>query len=90
MNSINDDMSLIENHSYHTILKIHQGKVDPTILGNEITMGQSLNNTTLAFGLGNYYSINGIEEKAQRIMKRIVEGNQWYSFGFIAAESRLK
>jgi len=42
LNSINDDMSLIENHSYHTILKIHQGKVDPTILGNEITMGQSL------------------------------------------------
>ena len=90
LNSINDDMSLIENHSYHTILKIHQGKVDPAILGNEITMGQSLNNTTLAFGLGNYYSINGNEEKAQRIFKRIVEGNQWSAFGFIAAESRLK
>jgi len=90
LNSINDDMSLIENHSYHTILKIHQGKVDPTILGNEITMGQSLNNTTLAFGLGNYYSINGNEEKAQRIFKRIIEGNQWSAFGFIAAESRLK
>jgi lipoprotein NlpI len=90
LNSINDDMSLIENHSYHTILKIHQGKVDPAILRNEIIMGQSLNNTTLAFGLGNYYSIHGNEEKAQDLFKMIVNGNQWSAFGFITAEARIK
>jgi hypothetical protein len=53
-------------------------------------MGQSLNNTTLAFGLGNYYSIHGNKEKAQDLFKMIVNGNQWSAFGFIAAESRLK
>ncbi|MEA1881316.1 MAG: tetratricopeptide repeat protein [Candidatus Marinimicrobia bacterium] len=90
LNTIRDDMDLIENHSYHTILKIHQGRVDPVALENEITMDQSLNNTTLAFGLGNYYSINGNEEKAQDLFKMIVNGNQWPAFGFITAEARIK
>jgi hypothetical protein len=53
-------------------------------------MGQSLNNTTLAFGLGNYYSIHGNEEKAQDLFKMIVNGNQWSAFGFITAEARIK
>ncbi len=88
--TIKDDMNLIENHSYHTILKIHQGKVDPIELEKEIMTGQSLNNTTLAFGLGNYYSINGNEEKAQALFKKITDGNQWSAFGYIAAEARLK
>jgi len=90
LDTIKDDMNLIENHSYHTILKIHQGKVDPVELEKEIMTGQSLNNTTLAFGLGNYYSINGDEKKAQVLFKKITDGNQWAAFGYIAAEARLK
>ena len=50
---------------------------------------QSLQNTTIAFGLGNYYYINGNKNKAQNIFKSITKGNQWSSFGFIAAESKL-
>ena len=90
LSTINDDMNLIENHSYHTILKLHQGKLDPVDLENEIMNGQSLANTTLAFGLGNYYSINDNEQKAQSLFDIITKGNQWSAFGYIVAESRLK
>ena len=90
LSTINDDMNLIENHSYHIILKLHQGKLDPVDLENEIMNGQSLANTTLAFGLGNYYSINDNEQKAQTLFDMITKGNQWSAFGYIVAESRLK
>ena len=89
LKTIKDDMDLIENHSYHTILKLYQGSIDPTSLEKEINDGESLNNTTLAFGLGNYYSINGNEAKAQILFEMITKGNQWSAFGYIAAESRL-
>ena len=89
LKSIDNDIELIENHSYHTILKIHQGTIDLVALENEIMNDQSLQNTTIAFGLGNYYYVNGNKNKAQNIFKSITKGNQWSSFGFIAAESKL-
>ena len=90
LNTIDDDMDLIENHSYQTILKLYQNKIDPANLENDIMNGQSLANTTLAFGLGNYYSVNGDEDKAQYLFSMVTKGNQWSAFGYIAAESRLK
>ena len=88
--TIKDDMKLIENHSYHTLLKLHQGKINPIHLEEEIMNGESLSNTTLAFGLGNYYFINGDKVKAQELFNNITKGNQWSAFGYIVAESRLK
>ena len=90
LNTIEDDMDLIENHSYQTILQLYQNKIDPLDLEKEIMDGQSLANTTLAFGLGNYYSINGDEDKAQYLFSMVTRGNQWSAFGYITSESRLK
>ena len=90
LNTIEDDMDLIENHSYQTILQLYQNKIDPIDLEKEIMDGQSLANTTLAFGLGNYYSINGDEDKAQSLFRMVTKGNQWSAFGYITSESRLK
>ena len=83
-------MAIIENMTYHEILKLYQGKNDPLEMEKIIRSGSSLTNATLAFGLGNYYSINGNEQKAQEIFSLVVNGNQWSSFGYIAAEARLK
>ena len=90
LSTIEDDMDLIENHSYQTILQLYQNKIDPLDLEKEIMDGQSLANTTLAFGLGNYYSINGDEDKAQYLFNMVTRGNQWSAFGYITSESRLK
>ena len=90
LNSITDDMAIIENMTYHEILKLYQGKNEPLKMEKTIRSGSSLTNATFAFGLGNYYSINGNEQKAQEIFGLVVNGNQWSSFGYIAAEARLK
>ena len=90
LNSITDDMAIIENMTYHEILKLYQGKNDPLEMEKTIQNGSSLTNATFAFGLGSYYSINGNEQKAQEIFGLVVNGNQWSSFGYIAAEARLK
>jgi len=34
--------------------------------------------------------MNGQKEKAVAVFKKITEGDQWSSFGFIAAEASLK
>ena len=90
LNSITDNMAVIENMTYHEILKLYQGKNDPLEMEKTIRSGSSLTNATLAFGLGNYYSINGKQQKAQEIFELVVNGNQWSSFGYIAAEAQLK
>ena len=90
LNSITDDMAIIENMTYHEILKLYQGKNEPLKMEKTIRSGSSLTNATFAFGLGNYYSINGNEQKAKEIFGLVVNGNQWSSFGYIAAEARLK
>ena len=68
---------------------MHQGKIDPNELEEEVMNGQSLSNTTLAFGLGNYYFINGDKSKAQELFASVTKGEQWSAFGYIVAESRL-
>jgi len=51
--------------------------------------GQSLVNATMAFGLGNYYFLQGKEVEAMEMFRFVVDGNQWSSFGYICAEARL-
>jgi hypothetical protein len=37
-----------------------------------------------------YLLLKGKKEEAKKIFQKIVNGNQWSSFGFIAAEEELK
>lgn len=37
-------------------------------------------------GIGNWYLYNGEREKAKEMFEKIMEGNVWASFGYIAAE----
>jgi hypothetical protein len=50
----------------------------------------SLSNASAGYGLGNWYLYNGQRDEAVRIFRQIVAGNQWASFGYIAAEAELK
>ena len=53
-------------------------------------MQTRLSNASLGFGIGNWFLYNGEKEKAEKIFRQITSGNQWASFGFIAAEAELK
>ncbi|HMQ02573.1 MAG TPA: hypothetical protein PKD26_01480 [Pyrinomonadaceae bacterium] len=88
---IRDDLEIIENHDYYKLIKLNKGLIKPETLlseikGDAITLGSA----SLGYGIGNYFLYNGDKEKAMTIFRKIVEGNQWASFGYIAAEAELK
>ena len=91
LNRFKTDVEVIENKDYLNLLKLNKGELKAedllkTIQGEADTLGSA----SLGYGIGNYLLYNGDKEKALTIFKKITEGNQWASFGFIAAENELK
>jgi tetratricopeptide (TPR) repeat protein len=88
---IKNDFELIENGDYYKLIRIYKGQLDPANLWLEISQRtNSLSNATLGYGLGNWYLYNGQRADAERVFRQVTAGNQWSSFGYIAAESELQ
>jgi tetratricopeptide (TPR) repeat protein len=84
------NIEVIENTDYLKLIKLNRGEIKPgdllsTIKGDANTLGSA----SLGYGIGNYFLYNGDEDKAMTIFRKITEGNQWASFGYIAAEAEL-
>jgi tetratricopeptide (TPR) repeat protein len=91
LSSISPDIKLIENKDYLTILLLYKQQADPDSLKKKIMGGaNTLSNASAGFGLGNYFLLKGDKETATQIFNQIISGNQWSSFGYIAAEVELK
>ena len=87
LNTISEDMLLIENEGYLTILLLYKNKADADQLRlNLLSETQTINNTTIGFGLGNYYRLTGEKQKAKEVLQKVTESIQWGSFAFMAAE----
>lgn len=84
--AVNPDMKLLESGDYLKILMLHklQGGSAPDSDLN------SLSSSTYGYGYGMYQLLNGRKEEAKAIFEKLVAGNQWSSFGYIAAEQELK
>lgn len=87
---IREDMDIIENKDYHRLLLMYQGKVSPESLLSEAAKGGELANATVGYGVANWHLSNGRREEALRIFRRILEGEQWAAFGYIAAEAEVQ
>lgn len=85
---IGDNLDIIENDDYYKLVKLYQGKLKPEDLMTADT--NSLSNASLGYGVGNWFLYNGEKDKADKIFRQITNGNQWASFGYIAAEAELK
>ena len=88
--TINNQMNLIENHSYLQILNLYKDSISPIEIEKKIFEDESLNNITVAFGLGNFYLLKGKTENANKIYNLITKSDQWSSFAYIGAEVMLK
>jgi tetratricopeptide (TPR) repeat protein len=87
---VKDGLDIIENDDYYKLIKLYQGKIKAGELEKEIgAENDSLSSASLGYGLGNWYLYNGRKADAGRIFRRITAGDQWASFGFIAAEAEL-
>ena len=87
---IDNQMNLIENNSYLIILNLYKDSNSLIEIEKKIFKEESLNNITVAFGLGNFYLLKGETEKAYKIYNLITNSDQWSSFAYIGAEVMLK
>jgi tetratricopeptide (TPR) repeat protein len=89
--AIRDDLDIIENADYYKLISVYKGKLKAADLLSEISsQADSLSNATIGYGLGNWFLYTGQAVEAEKIFRRVTAGNQWASFGYIAAESELQ
>lgn len=90
LDPINGDFEVIENDDYLKLLRLYRGEVRPETLSEGLgDKAGSLGSASLGYGLGAWYLYNGNSVRAADIFRRIVAGDQWASFGYIAAEAEL-
>jgi dipeptidyl aminopeptidase/acylaminoacyl peptidase len=80
-------LKVIENHAYWHRLLFYKGeKTAEELLGPR---ADAVELATYGYGVGNWYLYNGDREKARQVFERVVAGEMWPAFGFIAAEAEL-
>lgn len=86
--NISEDMDVIENDAYFKACLVYKG-----VLKAEEVYDPATNDTpsgsALKYAIGNWYYYNSDRPKAKEIFSEIVSGDDWASFGFIAAEADL-
>jgi hypothetical protein len=86
----NGNVELIENDEYLKLIRLNRGEAKAeALLASVQGDANTLGSASLGYGIGNYFLYNGEKEKAFTVFKKIVAGNQWSSFGYIAAEADL-
>lgn len=89
LDRITPDMELLENDSYHRRLLMYKGLVPPESL-LDLDSGDTTDIATQGYGVANYYLVRGETEKAKAVLARILEGQGWNAFGYIAAEADMQ
>ncbi|HKP36000.1 MAG TPA: tetratricopeptide repeat protein [Pyrinomonadaceae bacterium] len=88
---ITPQMEIIENASYHRLLLMYKGLISATDLEREVSAEPaSASSLSILYGIGNWHLYNGQPREAIRIYEQMLGGDQWTSFGYVAAEADLK
>jgi tetratricopeptide (TPR) repeat protein len=88
---IREGMEIIENDGYYRLLLMYKGTVTPeNLLAETSKQAESPGSNSILYGIGNWYLYNGRRDEAVKIFRQMVSGEQWTSFGYIAAEADLK
>ena len=88
--AIKPDLDVIENADYLKLIRLYQGKTSVDDLLKEINgPGSALSKASIGYGLGNWFLYNNRHDEAEKTFRQIILGNQWASFGHIAAEAEL-
>lgn len=84
---ITPGMEIIENASYHKLLMLYKGAIEP----DSLLTASGLDGATLGYGVANWHFYNGRRDRAIAVWREIVDkhASQWASFGYVAAEADL-
>jgi tetratricopeptide (TPR) repeat protein len=85
---ITADMDIIENGSYHKLLRMFKGELTPASL---LGTGAGLDAVTTRYGIAAWHMANGRKDEGVALLREIVDGYplQWPAFGYVAAEADL-
>lgn len=84
---IREGMEIIENSGYYRLILMYKGLISSDALrGEALKQGSSAGAYSILYGIGNWHLYNGRREEAVKIFRDMLAGNQWTSFGYIAAE----
>jgi tetratricopeptide (TPR) repeat protein len=84
-------LEIIENDGYYRLLLMYKGMETAESLHRHALKQQgSAGSYSVLYGIGNWYLYNGEFDKARAVYKQMLAGNQWTSFGYIAAEADMK
>lgn len=85
-----DSITLIENDGYLELLRLFRGDLDVSAVLPSTPAGEmDVANSTTAFGVSMWHSLNGRDAEARAMQTRILAGGQWAAFGSLAAEAEL-
>jgi tetratricopeptide (TPR) repeat protein len=81
-------MDIIENSSYHKLLRMFKGELTPASL---LTSGAGLDAVTTRYGIAAWHMANGRNDDGVKLLREIVDDypQQWPAFGYVAAEAEL-
>jgi tetratricopeptide (TPR) repeat protein len=88
LRNIKPGMNVIENTAYYRACLFYKGELNQSDI-YPVSEGDAPSNTALKYAFANWLYYTGYKENAAVILKEIVAGDDWQSFGFIAAESDL-
>jgi tetratricopeptide (TPR) repeat protein len=87
---IREGMDVIENRDYHRFLRMYQGKLSPeSLIADAADSGNAVGFATVGYGAGNWHLYNGRRAEAVELFRRVIAGDSWASFGYVAAEAEL-
>lgn len=92
LDTIHEQMSVVENQSYHKRLLMYKGEYQPELLlaVEQGGIDPEIAIATQGYGVGNWYLIAGDTTRATDIFRKVVAGTSFTAFGFIAAEADLQ
>ena len=86
-----ENLAVIENDDYLKLIRLNKGAANAADMIASIGgAAETLGSASLGYGLGNYHLYNGDRGKAAELFRKVVAGDQWASFGYIAAEAELR
>ena len=83
-----------DNTAYYARLMVYKGlKKAEDVLSTDPTKITDLERVTYGFGIGNYYMINGEEDKAIDVWKQVIkagdENDLYFAFSYLASKVEL-
>jgi tetratricopeptide (TPR) repeat protein len=91
LSNIDSGLEIIENDGYYQLLLMYKGLVtDKWLLEQASKQQAGAASHSILYGIGNWHLSNGQRDEAMAIFKRILDTDQWTSFGFIAAEADME